>query len=93
MPVFLVLTDVEEVLSWVLSEWIVRVLSPLFVKAKRLLDVPEDVIGDGRQDSVTLASVKTLLVTSAQVLDVIVLFTRLENTEFLVKNFIPSINL
>lgn len=92
VPVFLVLTDVEEVLSGILSEWIVRVLSPLMVKTNGSLDIPEDVVRNGSQDSVTLARMKTLLVTSAQVLNIAVLLTRLENTEFLVKHVLPLVN-
>lgn len=78
--VVLVSAVVEEVVVGILAGGVVGVIEDFLVLTReRLLDVPENVVGDGFENLLRCRLSQSIVIPSAQVLDEVVVFSFLEN--------------
>ena len=75
---------VEEVLELSASERVVPVVTFVSRGLLRLLDIPENVVWNGVEDTLLAGSLQTVLIGILEILDVIILLTLLENGELLI---------
>lgn len=75
---------VEEVLELSASERVVPVVTFVSRGLLRLLDIPENVVWNGVEDTLLAGSLQTVLIGILEILDVIILLTLLENGKFLI---------
>ena len=85
----LVDAHIEEVLVGVLASGI-PLIDVIFVGQElRLLDVPEDVVWELVEDLIVRCCLELLVVSAAQICNIVVLLTLLEGVEFASKDRIP----